>query len=77
MNTVGQHGIEEVIKKYIENQGRGKEYEKIYSIGSVGGRDTLILLEVEGSTPTPSGPLSCTCASHLYVRVVPHQSHQV
>ena len=31
INTVGQHGTEEVIKKYIESQGKGNEYEKIYS----------------------------------------------
>ena len=31
INTVGQHGTEEVIKKYVENQGRGDEYEKVYS----------------------------------------------
>ena len=31
INTVGQHGTEEVIKKYIEDQGRVNEYEKIYS----------------------------------------------
>ena len=31
INTVGQHGTEEVIKKYIEGQGRGNEYEKVYS----------------------------------------------
>ena len=31
VNTVGQHGTEEVIKRYIENQGRGNEYEKVYS----------------------------------------------
>ena len=31
INTVGQHGTEEVIKKYIEDQGRGNEYEKVYS----------------------------------------------
>ena len=31
INTVGQHGTEEVIKRYIENQGRGNEYEKVYS----------------------------------------------
>ncbi len=29
-NTVGQYGNEEVIKKYIENQGKQKEYKKIY-----------------------------------------------
>ena len=31
MNTVGQHGTEEVIKKYVESQGRVDEYKKIYS----------------------------------------------
>ena len=31
INTVGQYGTEEVIKKYVENQGRGNEYEKVYS----------------------------------------------
>src|SRR5450432_1417691 len=31
INTVGQHGTEEVIKKYIEDQGRVNEYEKVYS----------------------------------------------
>ena len=31
INTVGQHGIEEVIKKYIEDQGSVNEYEKVYS----------------------------------------------
>ena len=31
INTVGQHGTEEVIKKYIESQGKENEYEKIYS----------------------------------------------
>ena len=35
-NTVGQYGNEEVIKKYIENQGKQKEYNKIY-----GGQLTL------------------------------------
>lgn len=29
-NTVGQYGNEEVIRKYIENQGKQKEYKKIY-----------------------------------------------
>ena len=29
-NTVGQHSNEEVIKKYIENQGKVKEYKKVY-----------------------------------------------
>lgn len=31
INTVGQHGTEEVIKRYIENQGRDQEYRKAYS----------------------------------------------
>ena len=31
INTVGQHGTEEVIKRYIESQGRLNEYEKVYS----------------------------------------------
>lgn len=31
INTVGQHGTEEVIKKYIGDQGRENEYEKVYS----------------------------------------------
>jgi REP element-mobilizing transposase RayT len=31
INTVGQHGTEEVIKRYIESQGRVNEYEKVYS----------------------------------------------
>jgi len=30
VNTVGQYGNEEVIKKYIENQGKQQEYKKIY-----------------------------------------------
>ena len=29
-NTVGQYGNEEVIRKYIENQGKQKEYNKVY-----------------------------------------------
>ena len=29
-NTVGQYGNEEVIRKYIENQGKEKEYKKVY-----------------------------------------------
>ena len=29
-NTVGQYGNEEVIKKYIESQGKGKEYSEVY-----------------------------------------------
>ncbi len=31
INTVGQHGTEDVIKRYVENQGRVNEYEKVYS----------------------------------------------
>ncbi len=29
-NTVGQYGNEEVIKRYVQNQGQEKEYKKIY-----------------------------------------------
>ena len=29
-NTVGQYVNEEVIRKYVENQGREKEYKKVY-----------------------------------------------
>ena len=31
ISTVGQHGTEEMIKKYVESQGRVNEYEKVYS----------------------------------------------
>ena len=31
INTVGQYGTEDVIRKYVENQGRKNEYEKVYS----------------------------------------------
>jgi putative transposase len=31
INTVGQHGTEDVIKRYIENQGKEDSYEKVYS----------------------------------------------
>ena len=31
INTVGKYGTEEAIRKYVENQGREKEYQKIYS----------------------------------------------
>ena len=31
VNTVGQYGNKEAIKKYIENQGKQKEYKKIHS----------------------------------------------
>ena len=30
-NTVGQYGNKEVIRKYVENQGKEKEYVKIHS----------------------------------------------
>ena len=30
-NTVGQYGNREVIRKYVENQGKEKEYKKIHS----------------------------------------------
>ncbi|WP_409013129.1 hypothetical protein [Chryseobacterium sp. BIGb0232] len=30
-NTVGQYGNKEVIRKYIENQGKEKQYTKIYT----------------------------------------------
>ncbi len=30
-NTVGQYGNEEVIRRYVENQGKEKEYNKIYN----------------------------------------------
>ena len=30
-NTVGQYANEEVIRKYIENQGTQKEYKKVYT----------------------------------------------
>ncbi len=29
-NTVGQYGNEEVIRKYVESQGKEKEYKKVY-----------------------------------------------
>ena len=29
-NTVGQYGNEEVIKKYVENQGKEKEYTELF-----------------------------------------------
>ncbi len=29
-NTVGQYGNKDVIKKYVENQGKEKEYKKVY-----------------------------------------------
>ena len=29
-NTVGQYANEEVIRRYVEDQGKGKEYKKIY-----------------------------------------------
>jgi len=31
INTVGQYGNEEVIKKYVQSQGREEEYKKIHS----------------------------------------------
>ena len=31
INTVGKYGTEEVIRKYVENQGREREYQKMYS----------------------------------------------
>ena len=31
VNTVGQYGNKDVIKKYIENQGKQKEYKQIHS----------------------------------------------
>ena len=31
INTVGSHGTEEVIKRYVKEQGRVKEYTKVYS----------------------------------------------
>ena len=30
MSTVGKHGNEDVIKKYIQSQGGGVEYERLY-----------------------------------------------
>ena len=30
-NTVGQYANEEMIKQYVENQGKEKEYKKIYT----------------------------------------------
>ena len=30
VNTVGQHGNEEVIKKYVKNQGSGLNYKKVH-----------------------------------------------
>jgi putative transposase len=30
MNTVGQHGNESVIAKYIQNQGKEKEYKRLH-----------------------------------------------
>jgi putative transposase len=29
-NTVGQYGNNNIIKKYIENQGKEKEYRKVH-----------------------------------------------
>ena len=31
INTVGKYGTEEVIRKYVENQGKEQEYQKMYS----------------------------------------------
>ena len=31
INTVGKYGTEDAIRKYVENQGRAQEYQKIYS----------------------------------------------
>jgi len=31
INTVGQYGNEEVIRKYVQNQGTGEEYKKLHS----------------------------------------------
>ena len=31
INTVGQHGTEDVIRKYVESQGRENEYEQVFS----------------------------------------------
>ena len=30
-NTVGQYANEEVIRRYVENQGKEKEYKKVYT----------------------------------------------
>ncbi len=30
-NTVGQYGNEEVIRQYVENQGKEKEYKRLYN----------------------------------------------
>jgi REP element-mobilizing transposase RayT len=30
VNTVGQHGNEEVLRKYVQNQGKGEEYKKLH-----------------------------------------------
>jgi len=30
-NTVGQYGNEEVIRKYVENQGKERVYKKVYN----------------------------------------------
>jgi len=30
VSTVGQHGTEETIRKYVQNQGREKEYKQLY-----------------------------------------------
>jgi REP element-mobilizing transposase RayT len=31
INTVGEHGTEDVIRRYVEKQGRVNEYEQVYS----------------------------------------------
>ena len=31
INTVGQHGSEKTIAEYVKNQGREKEYKKLYA----------------------------------------------
>jgi REP element-mobilizing transposase RayT len=30
VNTVGQHGNEEVLRKYVQNQGKDEEYKKLH-----------------------------------------------
>ena len=43
-NTVGQYTNEEVIRKYVENQGKVGEYEKIYE-------GQLTLFDTSGLAP--------------------------
>ena len=31
MNSVGRHGDENTIQEYVKNQGKEKEYKKIYN----------------------------------------------